>query len=1073
MLRKIWKIASRTLLAIFALLVVLIIGVSLFFDLDEELNAQKDKYIPEIEKLLGRKVQIGEIKTTLWPDLGADITAISVAGREGDELPLMKIAHIKFEADWWAALTSFGSDVQIKALVIDGLEANLVREADGSLSYEDVITRLTDGPPPEEAPAPLDPEVVEMIKQAKLDRIAIQNSRLHMVDKGTGGAPAETYINDLLFELTDVQLKDPFEVKLQAAVLTEKQNFDFRVKLGPVPIEGEVPMPVEWISLKAEQVDLAALTPYLGKDAPVKLEQAKLNADLRIDDPLAAGGTIKAHGTFALAPIALPGGKPFDFKLTPHLDFTPAEGALDIDGFDIALDDMTLHSTGSVTGLNGIHPQFKGLKITSSKLHFGRLKALLGPLMPALGPGGRLDGPFVVAMNADGNAEAQQIDLNVDLDKATIIVPGSFNKPKGVALHTLIEATLGSDSLFLKQLHLTAGGIDLALSGSIKNFVNPAIDIKGGTGRFNITGPARLSPAVAQAIPPDVQLAGQGGIDIAIKRAGGRLDAEVKLGVYNADLDVPGATLKGSGEIDLTAKGKPGAMAITAVGDLSNLAVVAGDALRKQAGVPMTLDLSAAIGKTAIDLSKGKVRFGPLDLSSSGRISTGGGPMNVKASLARFTLAEVAKMVPSLKESPFASATLGVDATFKGNPANPATVEASLKNLYFAQKGSTLKGQASVKNLDAPKIQFVLSSPNLDLDALLPEGGDEEAEEPESGPPNPVLKRIDGVGTINIAKGRAGGFPFKKMVGQLTLKNGVLNFKRLKFNAYDGEFDLTPTKANIADPVPSFETRVAMKRVSAQKLLSEQMNLPGTLVGRISTELTIKGRGAEWKDLKETLTGSLTLDLADGVLKTLDLEQAIFKPLNKRFGDIIPVPAGRDGTRLGKVNTRFNLNKGKMMLAELLTLDTKEGPLKLNGGIGLDKSLDLKGELMLSPKTLASVTGGRLKIDKALPVALSIGGTLTKPKISGIEGAALAAALAPQVAKALGAEKALEVAKKAEALAREKAAEAEKKAREIANKAKKKADEAKKKAEKKARDAANKAKKKAEDEAKKAFKGLF
>lgn len=1081
MLRKLFKL----FMYLIGVLVILIIGVAVFFDLDEELNAQKDAYLPEVEKLLGRKVQVGTIKTTLWPDLGAEISDIQISGRPGDEAPLVKIARIQLEADWWNALISFGSDVQLKALVVDGLEATLIQEADGTLSYDDIIARLSEGPPKEEeAPAPMDPETVKTIQEARLDRIAIQNSKITLIDRTAGDAPVTASVSDLLLELTDVQLKDAFEVKLQAAVLTEQRNFDLRVKLGPVPIGTDADLPVEWITLKADGVDLAALAPYLGKGAPIRLEKASFSADLKIEDPAALSGPIKAHGTLDVAPFALPGGQPFNLHIAPNLEMSPKGGTLDINGLKIALDDMAIEGSGSVSGLRLMRPQFSDLKLATQNMHLGRLKALLGPLMPDLGPGAKLDGPLILNVTANGDTERQQIALALDLDQAIIILPGAFNKPAKTALHLQLKAGLAPNDLDLKQFDLTAGGVSLDLKGTIKQFKDPIVDITGGTGRFNITGPARLSPAVAKAIPPDVQLAGQGEIDVKLKRSGKNLDARINVGVFNADLDVPGATLKGSGQIDLSAKGAAEAMSIEVDGDLSGLALALGDALRKQAGAPMTVKVSARQQGKQINISRGDLRFGPLKLSATGSVPSGEGSMNVKAKLERFTVAQVAQMVPSLKGSPFASATLGLDAALQGNLSQPATVQAEISNFYFAQKGSSLSGQLSVANLDAPKIRFDFTSPNLDLDALLPASEGEAEEETPAGAPDPMLKKIDAQGGLKVAKGVAGGFPFKDLQASLTLKGGVLTFTTLKFDAYDGQFVLTPTSARIADAVPSFKTHVAMKRVDVQKLLTEQASLPGTLSGRITTEVDIEGKGADWQTLSKTLSGSLGVDLSEGVLKTLDLEQAVYSPLNEKFGKLFPMPKGRDGTRLGKVNTRFNVKQGKMMLAELLKLDTQEGPLQLNGAIGLDKSLDLKGTLMVSPARLNAVSGGKLKLDKAIPVSLSIGGTVTKPKISGLDAAVLVAALAPQIAKSLGAEKALEAAQKAEALAREKAEEAKQKAKEIADKAKQKANEAKAKAraeaekakaeaERRAKAAADKAKKKAEDKAKKALKGLF
>lgn len=59
-MKKLFKI----LLIGFAVLAVAIGVFIAFFDFDKLINEQKDKYIPEIEKVLGRKVAVGQVKTT-------------------------------------------------------------------------------------------------------------------------------------------------------------------------------------------------------------------------------------------------------------------------------------------------------------------------------------------------------------------------------------------------------------------------------------------------------------------------------------------------------------------------------------------------------------------------------------------------------------------------------------------------------------------------------------------------------------------------------------------------------------------------------------------------------------------------------------------------------------------------------------------------------------------------------------------------------------------------------------------------------------------------------------------------
>ena len=89
-----------------------------------------------------------------------------------------------------------------------------------------------------------------------------QFHKIALVDRAAG---TEARISDLLVELTDVRLDQAFELRVAAAVLADAQNFDLRTKVGPVPLDDpEAALPVEYITLEADGVDLAAIAHYLG-----------------------------------------------------------------------------------------------------------------------------------------------------------------------------------------------------------------------------------------------------------------------------------------------------------------------------------------------------------------------------------------------------------------------------------------------------------------------------------------------------------------------------------------------------------------------------------------------------------------------------------------------------------------------------------------------------------------------------------------------------------------------------------------------------------------------------------------
>ena len=1089
------RILSKIVGVLVVLVVLLVIGVALLFDFDEELNTQKDKYLPEVQKLLGRQVAVGRVETTFFPVLGARISEVVVRGKTAEEDALLSLGQIEFRVNIWRALASAGTDVQLDALVLDGLDVNLIREADGSLSYQDVVDRLVEGPPPDETPAPLDPEAIKFIKSLKLSRIALQNGRFHLVDKATGGAPAETEINDLLVELNDVYLSSPFEVRVGASVFAESPNFELRVRLGPIPIgDPNAVMPVDWITLKADGIDLARITPYLGDAVPVRVASAQFGADLRIDDPTGAKGQIAVGGALTIANLAIgspKAGRPFTLMLAPNVKVDPSAGTVDLEGFKLGLDEMILTADGHIEGLDANVPSFEGVKLRTQQFHLGRLIAMLPDIGANLPPGAKLDGPFSLAIDASGTPEAQDIVLDFDFGGATIIVPGGIHKPAGTPLRTEIEAGVTPNDLDLRKFTLTLGDLVLGLSGTVKDFANPRIDMRGGTKRFDINGPVRLMPSVAEAIPPDVHVAGTSEIKLELLKTADKIDARILLGIYDANLVVPGTTVRGTGSFEVSATGNPaGAMAVAFDAKLGGLDLDLGEAMRKPPGTP--LDARVRVNKSGDSIQVGDllVNFGPVKLTGGGTAHLGSGALDVKATIARFKIGDLGRMMPAILETPVAAGTVGMSLAFTGNPNQISTVNAELSDFYFGLGKSSLSGRASVANPDAPVIRFNFTSPNLDLDEMFPPS-DEESPEEESGEPPEIIRKIDAQGSIAVKKGRAGGFPFKNFDARMTMNNGVVKFSTLDFDSYGGHFSMAPTSANIGSAVPSFDVSVSMKDVESERLLADQTDMKKkTLSGRMSSTIKIKGTGAEWETLSQNLTGGLGMSLANGRFHRADFRREIIKPLSSKVPGL-KAPKGPAGTALKNLAAQFSIADGKMTLDEPMRVETPDGPVVLDGYIGLDTSLHLKGTYEVAPSLIAAATGNKVQMSKAAPVGLELGGTLEDPKITGVDVGDLAEEIAKSLAMSLGAEKVLEMKRKAEALAREQVEraraeadaarrqaeekvratrdKAEKKARE----AKKKAEAAKKKAEAKARKEKEKAKKKAEDAAKKKLKGLF
>ena len=877
----------------------------------------------------------------------------------------------------------------------------------------------------------------------------------------------------------------PFELHLEAAVVADEPNFDVRVKLGPLPIgQSGAPLPIESIAVKADGIDLARLAPYLG-DAAAEIKSAALSADLTITDPLAAKGRVRVAGTTTVKQLALgtPPGEAFDLLIAPNVDFNPAAGTLDLTGFKVALAEMTLTAEGKILDIGATRPRFEGLKIATADFDFTRLMALLPQIKASLPPGSTVAGPFAINATASGTAEAQTVDATLNFDAATIIVPGALSKGKGVPLNAALKVDLEPDSLKLHRAAIGLGPMGLTLAGTVKQFARPIINIKGDTGRFDINGLVRLMPSVAKAVPPDVKIAGQAQVHVDIAGTQSALKGGVKLGIFGADLAVPGTTLKGTGEVIANLAGDPaGTLTLAVDTNLTSMGIISGDALNKPAGTPLELHAAVVQSPGATKINNFNLKLGPLVVDGS---ATFAGPsMDVKANINRFEVAQLATVLPGLKDNPFAKARLGMRIAAKGNPSVPASLSAKLEDFTFALGKNALSGNADVSNLDAPVIRFNFDSPYFDLDSVLPASGAEDAPASDAPPEIPaIVKVIDAAGSLKVRSGIFGGIPFKNFVSTLTLKNGVLQFQALDFDAYDGHFSGAKTEANLGLTQPTFALKMGLKNVNAGQMLADRTTLKREIEGRLSTDIALQGKGLVWEQMSQSLTGDLGMMLADGRVQSLDIEKAILGPLAKKVA-FLSAKKIETGTAFKTLAGTFSIANGKMMLKKPMTLKSPRGDLVVDGAIGLDKSLDLRGTFDVPPSLLSTLTGGKIKPSKAIPVKLGIGGSITSPTITGLQADALLA----EVAKAAGLSKLLDAKDAAEAEARRRLEEAKARAQAEIDKAKGKAqaeidkakakaqaevDKAKARAKAEADKAKAKAKDKAKDATKKALDKLF
>ena len=70
-----------------------------------------------------------------------NVTIAPDPSHKEDDRPLLQLGAVGFEFSLWDALTSHGESLKVRTVYLDGLKVNLIRYADGTLSYQDILDR--------------------------------------------------------------------------------------------------------------------------------------------------------------------------------------------------------------------------------------------------------------------------------------------------------------------------------------------------------------------------------------------------------------------------------------------------------------------------------------------------------------------------------------------------------------------------------------------------------------------------------------------------------------------------------------------------------------------------------------------------------------------------------------------------------------------------------------------------------------------------------------------------------------------------------------------------------------------
>ncbi|HZP86845.1 MAG TPA: AsmA family protein [Burkholderiales bacterium] len=388
---KVFKYLLYALGGLILLLVAIVAIVAATFDP----NDYKPQIVRYVKTHYDRNLAIGDVGLQWFPKIGVRLTKVSLSERSGTgEFAGVDEAQVSL-----ALLPLLSRNVVVDSVHADGLRAHLVKHADGTTNYDDL---LKPSAPPSEAPAPTEPR-----KPIRLDIDGIRVTRSQLTWKD------EAARQDLALSLAN------FETQRLVENQPSRVNVDVRVQGQQPKIDAHLVLTGTLVfDLTQQQVN------FTGLDASVQGNAAELtHLALTMKGDLAANGAQKRVSLSRLSVDgkATRGNDRFDVKLNaPLLESSPQM---------LRAENLALNLTG----------QIAGVRVDASSLKAPQLDANFeqGQL--------RVQG---FTLTAKGQRGADDVDINLSVPR--IDVSGERASGNSAMLHAKLAGAAQAADVTLR-----------------------------------------------------------------------------------------------------------------------------------------------------------------------------------------------------------------------------------------------------------------------------------------------------------------------------------------------------------------------------------------------------------------------------------------------------------------------------------------------------------------------------------------------------------------------------------------------------------------------------------------------
>jgi uncharacterized protein involved in outer membrane biogenesis len=198
--------------------------------------------------------------------------------------------------------------------------------------------------------------------------------------------------------------------------------------------------------------------------------------------------------------------------------------------------------------------------------------------------------------------------------------------------------------------------------------------------------------------------------------------------------------------------------------------------------------------------------------------------------------------------------------------------------------------------------------------------------------------------SLDAERATMGGLTLEALKGQARLTSDGATLEPISFGLFGGRYD-GALALTLADKTPTFRWTAALTGIDVAAATA-YAGSPGTVSGRLSGKIELRGQGADAASAIKTARGSARVDVTDGSVKNLGLVRTIVIATSGRSG--ATASAGSGDEPFSKLGATLSIANGSASTDDLV-FESKDLLLDAAGTVRLDgTAINLNGNVRLS-----------------------------------------------------------------------------------------------------------------------------